>query len=72
MENTSKTAPTYHIEYKHCGQKVLIAKEIPSMELAVKFALNLHEASNAEHLIHVIHEDVIDVTFVRYDQSTNV
>ncbi len=72
METTPNTSTVYSIEYKNNEKRVLIAKNIPTMELAVKFALNLHEASNVEHIVHVIHDDIIDVTFVRYDGATQI
>lgn len=58
--------PMYHVEYKQDGQSVHLAKDIPNMETAVKIALHLHEISNTKHHIHVIHDDIIDVTFIRY------
>ncbi len=72
MESNPITTPTYSIEYKNGEKRVLIANNIPSIEIAVKFALNLHEASNVEHIVHVIHDDIIDVTFVRYDGATQI
>lgn len=56
----------YHVEYKQDGQSVYFARGIPDMETAVRIALHLHEVSNTKHLIHVIHDDIIDVTFIRY------
>lgn len=59
-----KNQPTYRIEFKQDDAMVIIAANIPQMEQAVKFALDLHNASNTVHYIHVIHDDLIDVTFV--------
>lgn len=64
---TEKKEPQYRIEYKANGQVVQLCKDIPAMELAVKIALSIHEVCNNAHIMHVMHDDIIDVTFVRYD-----
>ena len=71
MANKENKQPTYRIEFKNKGQVVSICDNIPQMEMAVKIALSLHECSNTEHIIHVLHDDIIDVTFVRYVSSTD-
>ena len=58
--------PTYCVEIKQDSQKLFFAKDVPSIELAVKIALHTHEVMNTPHIIHVIHDDIIDCTFVRY------
>lgn len=63
--------PTYSVEIKQDSYKIFFAKDVPSMELAVKIALHTHEVMNTPHIIHVIHDDIIDCTFVRY-ASTSV
>lgn len=71
MVNKEDKQPAYRIEFKNSGQVVSICNNIPQMEMAVKIALSLHECSNTEHIIHVIHDDIIDVTFVRYVSGTD-
>ena len=58
--------PSYRVEIKQNEQKISIAENIPQMDHAVEFALRLHQSSNKDHIIHVIHDDIIDCTFVRY------
>ncbi len=60
------TKPTYRVEFNLGDATLVIANDIPVMENAVEFALNLHRASNTEHIIHVIHDDLIDVTFIKH------
>lgn len=61
----------YKIEFKqdvgNSTSTVVIANNIPSLENAVEFALNLHRASNYPHYIYVIHDDMIDITFIKYE-----
>lgn len=70
MKPKENKQPVYRIEFKQrtpdTVNLVSICDNIPQMEMAVKIALSLHECSNTEHTIHVIHDDIIDVTFVRY------
>ena len=79
MANTENKQPTcrvYRVDFKQRTPDdtnlVTICDNIPQMEMAVKIALSIHECSNTAHTIHVMHDDLIDVTFIRYDQSTNV
>lgn len=62
----AQNEPMYRVECIQDEQNIQFAKDIPNMETAVKIALHLHEISNTKHLIHVIHDDIIDVTFIRY------
>lgn len=62
MENQ----PKYLIEFKQDEKNVCLAENIPALENAVQLALELHRVANTSHIIHVIHDDIIDVTFVRY------
>lgn len=68
MEKNNK--PTYKVEFKqdvNSCQSVLIADNIPQMDKAVELALLMHRISNTPHFIYVIHDDIIDVTFIRYE-----
>lgn len=58
--------PSYRVEVKQGDATIVYATDISQMEIAVKLSLSLHEASNTKHIIHVIHDDIIDVTFIRY------
>lgn len=53
----------YKIVFKQNDTSVNIAENIPTIEEAVTFSLNLHKASNSKHTIYVMHEDMIDITF---------
>lgn len=61
---------TYRVEFSQPSfdlprNGLVIRDNIPEMELAVGFALNLHCNSNTTHTITVKHGDVTDVTFIR-------
>lgn len=58
--------PTYRVELKQNDNTISFADDIPKKEFAVKLSLSLHESSNTPHIIHVIHDDIIDCTFERY------
>ncbi len=66
----STPQPVYRVEIHQNDNTILYADNIPQMEIAVKLSLSLHEASNTSHIIHVIHDDLIDCTFVRYATAT--
>ena len=62
--------PVYRVEIKQNDKSISFAENVPTMEIAVKLSLSLHEYSNTPHIIHVIHDDIIDCTFVRYATAT--
>lgn len=71
MENKDKK-PTWHINIHQNTANILFAENIPTMELAVKIALSIHEASNTQHIVYVMKDDLIEVTFTRYETPANV
>lgn len=69
-ENNQPTCETYRVEFHQPTfdlprTPMVIADNIPEMEVAVGFALQLHRNSNTTHDIYVKHGDDIDVTFIR-------
>ena len=71
MEKNDKK-PVWHINIHQDSSNILFANNIPSMEMAVKIALSVHEISNTTHVIYVMKDDLIEVTFTRYETQTNV
>lgn len=67
MENQTKC--TWRINIQQKSSNISFAEKISSKEEAVKFALSIHEASNVPHVIYVLHDDIIDVTFTRYETT---
>lgn len=61
----------YKIVFKQNDSSVIIAQGIPTIEESVTFALNLHKASNAHHVIYVMQDDMIHITFSFYDATSN-
>lgn len=55
--------PNFKIVFKQKESSVIIADNIPTIEDSVTFALNLHKASNSEHTIYVMQDDMIQITF---------
>lgn len=55
--------PNFNIVFKQNESSVVIAENLSCIEDAVTFALNLHKASNTEHMIYVIQDDMIHITF---------
>ena len=69
---SQKVSPVYDVIFKQCTNPddvniVKFAKDVPNIETAVKIALHIHEVSNTIHTVFVMHDDIIDVIFKRYD-----
>ncbi len=71
MEKTTQK-PKWHINIQQNTSNIIIAENIPSLELAVKIALNFHECSNTIHSIYVMKEDFIELVLHRNEDQPNV
>lgn len=69
-ENNQPTCSTYRVEFNTptfdlSRTPIVVCDEIPELELAVGFALNLHRSSNVPHVIRVVQGYTVEITFNR-------
>lgn len=71
MEKTTQK-PKWHINIQQNSSNIQVAENIPTLELAVKIALSLHELSNTTHSLYVMKDDIIEIVFHNNDNTSTV